>query len=167
MVLVSLLAMPLAAGAAQFCLSESQVPTSTPTSRFTDHSDGTVTDAETGMMWAKCAQGSSGAGCSVGVWQILNWGAALQAAESSELAGYTDWRLPNIKELHSIVELRCGNPAVNLAVFPSTPETEFWSSSPSTFDSSAAWALQFIIGGSVGTYLRNELHAVRLVRGGS
>ena len=32
------------------------------------------------------------------------WSDALEYAESSELAGYTDWRLPNIKELQSIVD---------------------------------------------------------------
>lgn len=165
--LIGLLALPHAAGAAQYCVTESQIPTSTPTSRFTDHGDGTVTDNQTGLMWAKCPLGWFGAGCASGVLTLLNWDDALQAAEASEYAGHGDWRLPNVKELGTIVERRCGNPAVNLAVFPNTPSTETWSSSPSAFNSSTAWTVQFITGDSQGVYGRHELHAIRLVRGGS
>lgn len=161
-----LLALPLAAAAAQVCVLESQIPTSTPTSRFTDHGDGTVTDNLTGLMWAKCALGWSGAACSSGSLQSLNWNNALQAAEASAFAGHNDWRLPNINELRSIVELRCGLPAVNLAVFPNSPDTETWSSSPSAANGSNTWTVQFATGDSQSGYGRNELHAVRLVRTG-
>jgi hypothetical protein len=164
LVLTALLALPLGAQAQQLCLGENQSPSTTPTSRFTDHGDGTVTDTGTGLMWAKCPLGWSGATCAAGVLQSLNWGSALQSAEASTLAGYTDWRLPNVKELGSIVELRCGNPASNLAVFPNTPNTEIWSSSPSAANTGTAWTVQFITGDSQSVYGRNELHAVRLVR---
>ncbi len=166
-ILTGLLALPTVAQAQQVCLSESQSPSTTPTSRFTDHGDGTVTDTQTNLMWSKCPLGWSGATCSTGVLQSLNWGDALQSAEASTFAGYTDWRMPNIKELSSIAELRCGNPASNLAVFPSTPNSEIWSSSPSAFNESAAWTVQFITGDSQSVYGRHELHAVRLVRDGS
>lgn len=59
---------------------------------FHDNGDGTVTDRATGLMWQK----GYGAG--------LNWSEALQYAENSTLAGYADWRLPDIKELQSIVD---------------------------------------------------------------
>ena len=60
---------------------------------FVDNEDETITDSATGLMWA---QDDSGEG--------MIWSDALEYAESSELAGYTDWRLPNIKELQSIVD---------------------------------------------------------------
>lgn len=60
---------------------------------FTDNGDGTITDSATGLMWM---QDDSGEG--------MTWESALEYAESKEFAGYTDWRLPNIKELQSIVD---------------------------------------------------------------
>ncbi len=60
---------------------------------FVDNGDGTVTDLATGLMWS---QDDSGVG--------MDWETALAYAEGSELAGYDDWRLPNVKELQSILD---------------------------------------------------------------
>jgi hypothetical protein len=59
-------------------------------------------------MWMRCALGQNwnGATCT-GSGQAYTWQAALQAAEGSSFAGYSDWRLPDIKELSSIVEQAC------------------------------------------------------------
>lgn len=60
---------------------------------FVDNGDGTISDLATGLMWQKA---DSGAG--------MNWQEALEYSESLALAGYDDWRLPNAKELQSIVD---------------------------------------------------------------
>lgn len=60
---------------------------------FADNGDGTVTDLATGLMWQ---QADSGTG--------LTWQAALAYAENLPLAGWQDWRLPNAKELQSLVD---------------------------------------------------------------
>lgn len=60
---------------------------------FVDNGDGTVSDLATGLMWQKTDDGKS-----------CNWEQALARAETLELADYTDWRLPNAKELQSIVD---------------------------------------------------------------
>jgi uncharacterized protein DUF1566 len=60
---------------------------------YTDNGDGTITDHSTGMMWM---QDDNGEG--------IDWEEALTYAEGLELAGYSDWRLPNVKELQSIVD---------------------------------------------------------------
>ncbi len=60
---------------------------------FVDHEDGTISDKATGLMWM---QNDNAEG--------LNWEDALAYAEAMEFAGYTDWRLPNAKELQSIVD---------------------------------------------------------------
>jgi hypothetical protein len=60
---------------------------------FIDNGDGTITDNATGLMWA---QDDNGTG--------VYWEDALTYAESSTLAGHNDWRLPNVKELQSIVD---------------------------------------------------------------
>lgn len=58
-----------------------------------DHGDGTVSDLATGLMWQKADDGNS-----------YDWEASLAYAEQNTLAGYDDWRLPNAKELQSIVD---------------------------------------------------------------
>lgn len=60
---------------------------------FIDNRDGTITDNTTGLMWMKTDSK-----------QGMNWQEALAYAESMKLAGYTDWRLPNAKELQYIVD---------------------------------------------------------------
>ena len=60
---------------------------------FVDNGDGTISDLATGLMWQKADDGYS-----------RDWENALSYAEDLELAAYDDWRLPNAKELHSIVD---------------------------------------------------------------
>ena len=60
---------------------------------FTDNGDGTITDAATGLMWQKNDSGDT-----------YNWEEALAYCDSLELAGYSDWKLPNSKQLQSLVD---------------------------------------------------------------
>ena len=141
----------LAAGSpaeAQTCRTETEVPSTTPASRFLKHGNGTVTDTVSGLMWAQCAEGLSGSACTVGEAANFTWEEALIRARDSVLAGYTDWRLPNLKELFSMVEERCVDPAINLAVFPNTPASYFWSASPSADSSNFTWIVGFMNGGA-------------------
>lgn len=103
----------------------------TPTNRYIVNDDATVQDRISGLMWKRCVEGQSGADCSDSPGtQFSSFAAVIQAAKQSAFAGYFDWRVPNIKELASIVEPLCGNPAINLEVFPATSGYAFWSSSP-------------------------------------
>ena len=159
----------LAAGSpaeAQTCRTETEVPSTTPASRFLKHGNGTVTDTVSGLMWAQCAEGLSGSACTVGEAANFTWEEALIRARDSGLAGYTDWRLPNVKELSSIVEERCYDPAINLAVFPNTPSSYFWSASPGGVSSSFAWNVNFNFGYADSDFFRGNYYHVRLVRSG-
>ena len=91
--------------------------------------DGTVTDGVTGLMWKQCPEGLEGSDCSVGAAGLLIWGGSMKRARDSEFAGYTDWRLPNMKELLSIVAFDQSSPALNTTVFPGSTSS-FWSSTP-------------------------------------
>ncbi len=81
---------------------------------FTDLGDGTVRDAATGLMWIKADNSSA-----------LTWQAALawaQARNAANHLGHADWRLPNAKDLHSLVSYTnapdCnGTPALDTAFF--------------------------------------------------
>ncbi len=149
--------------ASQTC-NEAIVAT-TPAARFTLNG-ALATDQRTGLTWARCPLGQNwdGAGCT-DLPEEYTWQEALQHSASADTAGFTDWRLPNIKELASIVELACVGPAINLAIFPDTPSWSFWSASPYAGDSNGAWYVYFNDGGDYWSDKSNYLH-VRLVRGG-
>ncbi len=95
---------------------------------FLDNGDGTITDGATGLMWMQNDSGSDLFANSLSEYSnddgSMNWEEALQFAENLEYAGYGDWRLPNAKELHSIVDYTrapdvTGSPAIN-SVFNAT-----------------------------------------------
>ena len=89
---------------------------------FIDNGDGTITDAATGLMWTKSDSAVTG-----------NWEQALSYAGKLKYAGYDGWRLPNAKELQSIVDYTRAPDALDPAyrsaaidpVFDLT-ETESW-----------------------------------------
>lgn len=82
---------------------------------YVDHGDGTVTDKSTSLMWAKNDSG-----------KVMNWVEALEYAKTYELGGYTDWRLPNTKELQSLVDYeKTTFPAIN---------TDFFNTSVTSFE---------------------------------
>jgi hypothetical protein len=60
---------------------------------FQDNKDGTISDKATGLMWMQDDNQKA-----------INWEEALGYAEKTEFAGHSDWRLPNVKELQSIVD---------------------------------------------------------------
>lgn len=60
---------------------------------FQNNGDGTITDKATGLMWQQDDSGES-----------MDWESSLSYCEDLNLAGYDDWRLPNAKELQSIVD---------------------------------------------------------------
>ncbi|WP_218849764.1 Lcl C-terminal domain-containing protein [Winogradskyella vidalii] len=60
---------------------------------FIANGDGTITDLATGLMWQQADNGAT-----------YDWGSALEYAEDLTLAGHSDWRMPNAKELQSIVD---------------------------------------------------------------
>jgi len=125
---------------------------------------GTVLDKQTGLTWKRCVEGQSGADCGANPLR-LNWGAALSQAAASTFAGYKDWRLPNGKELQSLVEVACENPALNATVFPNDPSYWVWASSPYAYSANDAWDVYFGYGHSNYSN-RSSNYAVRLVRGG-
>jgi len=66
-----------------------------PAPRFTDNDDGTVTDNLTGLIWTKSAN-------LYGYTYSLS--DALAFCSSCDEGGYTDWRLPNVRELQSVID---------------------------------------------------------------
>lgn len=143
------------------------IPTTTTTSNFVDNGDGTVLHKSTGLIWKRCAEGDTwnGVTCSYGRSGNLNWPEALAAAQNSTFAGFSDWRLPNLNELSSIVDLECYGPAINVEIFPNTISTDFWTSSLDDWND-YAYKVWFYGGGSSVDSRTADSNYVRLVRGG-
>lgn len=152
---------------AQSCMSSIQAVA--PDSRYQNHGDGTVTDLSTSLMWQQCSEGKSGSDCNAGSATTHTWQGALQIPQtlnsSGGFAGYNDWRLPNIRELASLVEEQCYTPTINAVIFPGTISSYYWSASPDAFNSSYAWRVYFY-NGSYNGYSRSNSYYVRLVRSG-
>ena len=150
---------------AQTCVAGIQA--SNPTSVYViDSANGTVTDTRTGLMWDRCARGLSGVSCATGTASTITWQAALNAAATiGAYKGYNDWRLPNLKELRSLVEECRVNPSINEFTFPNTPASFFWSGSPVAGGATIAWGVYFYDGDAYFDS-RGFAYQVRLVRAG-
>jgi hypothetical protein len=101
------------------------------TNHFVDNGDGTISDVATGLMWSKIDSGSSELANQRSGYTnhdgSFNWEEALRFAETITYAGYSDWRLPNAKELHTIVDYTRAPDVTNSAainsIFACTPIT--------------------------------------------
>ncbi|MCR5323106.1 MAG: DUF1566 domain-containing protein [Lachnospiraceae bacterium] len=104
-------------------------------SRFTDNGDGTVTDEATGLMWQKDTNRRMGPKD------------AEEYISGMDLAGYTDWRLPNIKELNTILNLNESKDNWFFNAFP-VPENEkmLHYSACDLFERHYAWITNFTYG---------------------
>lgn len=156
--------------AAPTCLPEN-LPETTPATDFTINPDGTVLHKTTGLIWMRCALGQTwtGATCA-GAPVSHDWQAALIAAADFNAAdghaGFKDWRLPNIKELDSLVELQCVRPSLNAGVFPATPDCRFWTSTPGFRSQKEAGLYVNFMHGYTDDQRAEDAYHVRLVRGG-
>lgn len=163
-VCVALFAMPAWAdiiSATSNCAS--RTPETTPSSDFIALEGGAIVRHKvTGLEWRRCPEGMNwtGAGCG-GTAATMTWQGALRQADNQ--AG---WRLPNIKELRSIIEWCRVEPAINMQVFPDTPDSEFWSASPYAGNDEFAWPVNFAFVLSDSVQGKNGTFNVRLVRGG-
>jgi hypothetical protein len=153
---------------------DSRVRTGCPNdaNRFTDHGDGTVTDNCTGLMWQKESSDVNDDG-NIDTSDSLNWCDALAHCAHLTFAGHDDWRLPNVRELQSIVDY--GKDASIEDVFRLPPASleiliAYLTSTSNVLQPSEAWAVAFRGSspqGVVTTTSKGALHFLRAVRGGS
>ena len=139
--------------AAELAPTSATTSTPSPAHHITDNGNGTITDQNTGLVWQQ-AEASA-----------MNWESALQYAEGLALAGQTDWRLPNIKELQSINDETRANPSVDTNFFVGANASRHWCSTTVMNLTNRAWYVDFQLGlVSYDDKLTNLF--VRCVRGG-
>lgn len=131
---------------------------SLPESSFSrDNTSQVVTDETNGLMWQDNAEAASVKGY---------WEYAINYCESLTLGDYSDWRLPNINELRSIVDYGKYNPAIDDTIFENVNPAEYWSSTTQYENTNYAWYIYFDGSGDSGD-VKDDLELnVRCVRGG-
>jgi hypothetical protein len=113
-----------------------------PSSRFIAESD-TVRDRLAGRMWLRSFDGME---------RPLKWDKALAAIytlNTQKTGGYADWRLPNIRELESLVDLSHHSPALPVPLPFACIADGYWSATTSIYDRRYAWVL-YARDGAVG-----------------
>jgi hypothetical protein len=132
-----------------------------PNPRFTDHGDGTVTDNLTGLMWTKNAN-------------LLvvprTWNGAIDYCNGMNSGagtyGYADWRLPNVRELQSLIDYGRSWPALPSGhPFTGVQPVYYWSSSTPAAITGSAWGVHLGYG-HVGDDSKSNTSFVWPVRGG-
>ena len=124
-----------------------------PASNFSVNNDSTVTDNKTGLVWQQAEGGK------------MNWESALSYCESLPFGGKDDWRLPNSKELQTVVDYTKNNPAIDKSIFIDAKSTSYFSSTTVAEYNHNAWVVHFS-NGSIGYGGKSEKYNVRCVRGG-
>ena len=119
---------------------------------FVDNEDGTVTELCTGLMWQQEDDEVE-----------RDWGEALAYCEGLELAGHSDWRLPNRRELDSLLDIGGYFPAIDFEYFPTVQSDYYWSSTTCPGYKTKAWKIRFA-NSVVGYHFKYDNEYVRCVR---
>jgi len=123
---------------------------------------GSIHDTDKTYRWGgKTERLIAAFGTSYGDWNVLLDG----SNAGTGLCGFTDWRVPTVMQLLSIVNKGVSIPAIDSNYFPNSGSGFYWSSSPLAAYSNFAWGVLFYLGYGDGN-LRDASNQVRLVRGG-
>ena len=129
-----------------------------PSPRFTDNGDNTVTDNLTRLMWTKNANLAS---------TPMLWSDAVNYCNNLDFAGRADWRLPNVRELQSLIDYgRCGPALPSGHPFVNVQSVGYWSATTRADSAASAWGV-FMSYGGVYNYGKVGSNYVWCVRGGN
>ncbi len=132
---------------------------------FLYEKDHLILDLKNNIYWLRCSVGQ--------VWQGNNCsGKALklsmkQVKEAKKIAKKDlggNWRLPNRKELESIVCSKCDIPKINEKFFPNTPYEPFWTGEKNRLAKKYYWSVNFFTGHTFGRFPGNIPNFVRFVK---
>jgi len=119
-----------------------------------DNTIGIVTDNTTTLQWQDNEIGTR-----------TTWQGAIDRCEALTLGGQSDWRLPNINELDSLVDDSKVNPSIDTVFLYTVASSRYWSSTTNANYSSPAWVVYFNLGNQ-GNDNKDNKGYVRCVRAG-
>jgi hypothetical protein len=144
-----------------------------PALAYQECGDGTIADLNTGLLWELKVAG--GGGCTTDLHAVDaectwtqatgDWIDAVNAEGGTGFAGFSDWGVPNAKELQSIVDYSMTGPSIDAAFGP-TASFSYWSATLSAGDPGNAWFVGFN-GGRVSRADKSSTRNVRAVRTGA
>ena len=120
--------------------------------------NGVVTDSVTQLEWQDDYSDNGGD------IKSTTWQSAIEYCEALTLNGQSDWRLPNINELSSLVDNSKYNPSIN-SVFELTSSDYYWSATTTAYTAVDAWVVYFYDGNVVNNF-KGDNGYVRCVRAG-
>lgn len=133
---------------------------------------GVATDTKNGLMWLRFVLGQEWYHEQIhGMLERFDWKEALGATrafnQQGGFDGFTDWRLPTIEELKTLIDPEAGDTKksvhfIDNQVFPKNYDL-IWSSSPGSYNDNVAWIVDFTSGGAFYGNI-NYGYGVRLVR---
>jgi len=123
-------------------------------SRFTDNSDGTVTDHLLRVMWTKDTLSATN----------VTQHDAERICTDCRVGGHDDWRLPDVEELFLLADRTRREPAVDTAYFPDTHSDWYWTRTIASGAPRAAWFVLFNSGYSLYFRRDDDFAFVRAVR---
>lgn len=103
-----------------------------PSPRFINNGDGTVTDKLTGLMWRNASPAAS------------SWSGCYALAAGDQTAGYSDWRLPNVVELDSLLNAGSSDSTayLNAQGLDKITNANYWTSTTNASATGEAWYIQ-------------------------
>jgi hypothetical protein len=133
-----------------------------PNPRFTDLGDGTIKDNLTGLEWVQAPHSLAGNS------SFMYWNSAVDLCNNLVHAGHSDWRLPSVKELESLLNYGTYSPALPAGhPFVGVKNSDYWSGSSSRADSTSyAWQVNANYGAVDYVLKSGGMSYVLPVRGG-
>lgn len=158
---------------AQTCFDDQ--PASHTNGQYEDRHDGTILDVVNSLLWSKCNVGetydAATNSCNGTPSYFATWQDALIATQdtaNTTIGNLTGFRMPNIKELASIVDYRCYSPSIDLDLFSTTINAPYWSNTPDEHQVHNQPGYEGLLinfsSGEEFDQLRNGIVVMRLVR---
>lgn len=129
---------------------------------------GIAQDNLTKLIWSRCVYGqnwSAEKNTCIGVPERKTWAEALTLAQTTDLNGTTGWRIPDLKELSTLIDYQCLIPPLNPTIFPNAPGSishGLWTSSPVFIYTNLAesspriWSIDLETGGFLQHFLSDR-----------
>ncbi|GAI89506.1 unnamed protein product [marine sediment metagenome] len=122
--------------------------------------DTLIFDRATGLMWAGDGDGDGGNGGDAATWEV-----SLDAANACTLRGFSDWRIPNVKEIQTLLNYGKVAPPIEEPPFLNIGSLNYWSSTTVWAVTANAWYMSGLTGG-IYHELKTESNYSLCVRSG-